>query len=117
MNSKDRLFLRVIKNRTYLIHRTYIGNRPCDHSIHLDSIERDTLQAALRIKDELADQRIEVPCTNPLCKKTIPMTKKQLVEFFISSKKRYNMMVFPFCSTECRDDTLAQHGGGIPGSD
>lgn len=117
MNSKDRLFLRTVKGHTYLIHRTYVGSRPKDQSIPLDAVERDTLKAALQIKEELDGQKIMVPCFNPNCKNLIPMTKKQLAEFFISSKKRYNMAIFPCCSTTCRDEMLAQHGGAIDGSD
>lgn len=113
VNSKDRLFLRTLKGRTYLIHRTHVGNRPHDQSIPLDTIERDMLWEALRIKDLLKEQTIEVPCMNPHCTKTIPMTKKQLTEFFLSSKKRYNLMIFPFCSTTCRDATLASHGDNV----
>ena len=116
VNSKDRLFLRTVKGHTYLIHRTYVGNKRRDQSIPLDAVEREILQAALLIKGKLEDQKIDVPCFNPNCKNTIPMTKKQLAEFFISSKKRYNMTIFPCCSPDCRNEMLAQHGGRIDGS-
>ncbi|WP_292420670.1 hypothetical protein [Methanoregula sp.] len=94
------------------MRRIRVGNQRKEQWIPLDEIDRETLATALKIKDEVKEQTVQVPCTNPKCKKTIPMTKKQLEEFFISSKKRYDMIIFPFCSTACRAEMLAQHGGG-----
>lgn len=103
--------------KPYLVRRVSVGGKRKEQWIPLDKIDRETLEAALQVKKEVADQIVMVPCTNPQCKNTIPMTKKQLEEFFISSKKRYDMIIFPFCCTACRDEMLALHGGAIPGSD
>jgi hypothetical protein len=113
VNSKEKLFLREIKGRTYLIHRDYEGSRQRDRAIPLDEIDRDTLESALKIKDMLAEQTVDFPCMNPACKNTIPMTRDQIEEFFVSSKKRYNMVIFPVCCDACRDAVLKKHGDGV----
>jgi len=102
--------------KPYLVRRITVGGKRKEQWIPLDNIDRDTLERSLEIKDKLKDQTVMVPCTNPNCRGHIPMTKSQLEEFFISSKKRYDMIIFPFCSTACRDEMLAQHGGATPGS-
>jgi len=103
--------------KPYLVRRFYVGKKRREQWIPLDNIDQDTLQAALQVKQETLNEVVAVPCMNPKCKHTVPMTKKQLEEFFISSKKRYDMMILPFCGKECRDLMLAQHGGALPGSD
>ena len=103
--------------KPYLVRRVRVGKDRKEQWIPLDQIDRETLVEALKIKDEVKAQTVMVPCTNPNCKELIPMTKGQLEEFFISSKKRYDMIIFPFHSTKCRDEMLALHGGAIPGRD
>ncbi len=103
--------------KPYMVRRVRVGKTRKEQWIPLDQIDRETLETALQIKDEVKAQTVMVPCTNPRCTNLIPMTKKQLEEFFISSKKRYDMVIFPFCTTTCRDEVLAQHGGALPGSD
>jgi len=103
--------------KPYLVRRIKVGNQRKEQWTPLDEIDRDTLETALKIKDEMKDHIVMVPCTNPNCKELIPMTKRQLEEFFISSKKRYDMIIFPFHNTKCRDEMLALHGGVAPGSD
>lgn len=53
---------------------------------------------------------------NPQCTNTVRMTRRQLEEFLVSAKKRYDLMILPFCSRECRDAALARHGGNIDDS-
>jgi hypothetical protein len=103
--------------KPYLVRRTKVGKRREEQWIPLDEIDRKTLETALQVKAEVEDEIIDVPCTNPHCKNTVRMTKKQYGEFFVSSTKRYNIVIFPFCKPECRDAMLAQHGGTIDGSD
>jgi hypothetical protein len=109
-NSKERLFLRAIKGKPYLVHRyTDSAGRRHDQTIPISDIERETLVDALRIKEQLASEIVEFPCMNPHCHNTVRMTKRQMEEFFVSSKKRYDMVIYPFCSTECRDAMLKRH--------
>lgn len=113
MNSKESLFLRKIKGRTYLIHRDYVGSQQRDRSIPLDEVDIGTLEDALKIKEALLKQTVQFPCMNPDCKNTVPVTKEQIEEFFVSSKKRYNIVIFPTCSDACRDVILKKHGGEV----
>ncbi|MDD1695103.1 MAG: hypothetical protein LUQ71_10305 [Methanoregula sp.] len=108
--------MREIKGHTYLIHRDYEGSRRRDRSIPLDEVDIGTLESALKIKEALLEQTVQFPCMNPNCKNTIPMTRDQIEEFFVSSKKRYNMIVFPVCSDACRDVVLKKHGGVVDDS-
>lgn len=102
--------------KPYLVRRVSVGGKRKEQWIPLDQLDQDQLEKALQIKKEVQNQIVMVPCTNPRCKNLIPMTKKQLEEFFISSKKRYDLVIFPFCRSECRDEMLALHGGPIDGS-
>lgn len=116
-NSKETMFLRTLKGKPYLIHRfTDDDGRRHDRAVPLEDIERETLAETLAIKDRLAEETVEFPCMNPECHNTVRMTRRQVEEFFVSSKKRYNMVIFPFCSTECRDAMLKKHAP-IPGTD
>lgn len=107
-------FLRVKHGKPYLVTRTKFGKTRKEQWTPLEGIDRKVLEAALQVKHEVQDHIVDYPCSNPRCKNVVKMTKKQLEEFFVSSKKRYDMMIFPFCSTTCRDEMLAQHGGDIP---
>jgi hypothetical protein len=40
----------------------------------LIGIDQKILEAALEAKESVENETVEYPCTNPLCKKTIPMT-------------------------------------------
>jgi len=80
-----------------------------DRATPISSVDRETLEAALRVKDQLTSEIVEFPCMNPHCHNTVRMTKRQMEEFFVSSKKRYDMVIYPFCSTECRDAMLKRH--------
>ena len=103
--------------KPYLVKRIRSGNGCKERWTPLDETDRGTLEAALKIKDDVRARTVLVPCTNPQCKNTVPMTKTQLEEFFISSKKRYDMVIFPFCGKTCRDEMLAKHGGVILNGD
>lgn len=101
----------------YLVRRfTDLDGRRRDQATPLSSIEHKTLQTALQIKDQLQHEIVEVPCMNPRCHNTVRMTRRQLEEFLVSAKKRYDLMILPFCSRECRDAALARHGGNIDDS-
>jgi hypothetical protein len=113
VNSKESLFLREIKGHTYLIHRDYEGGRQRDRSIPLDEVDIGTIEDALKIKEALLKQTVQFPCMNPDCTHTVPMTRDQVEEFFVSSKKRYNIVIFPFCTDACRDAVLKKHGGDV----
>ncbi len=114
---QERAYFRYNRvGKPYLVRRVTVGGKRKEQWIPLDELDRDVLEKALQIKKEVHDQIVQVPCTNPHCQNMIQMTKKQLEEFFISSKKRYDLMVFPFCCMACRDEVLAQHGGPINGS-
>lgn len=102
--------------KPYLVRRVSAGGRRKEQWIPLDRTDREILESTLRIKEIVRDQIVLIPCMNPRCNNMVPMTKKQLEEFFISSKKRYDLIVFPFCKPECRNEVLAQHGGAIDGS-
>lgn len=114
---QERAYFRYNRvGKPYLVRRVSVGGKRKEQWIPLDQLDQDQLEKALQIKKEVHDQIVQVPCTNPHCSNTIAMTKKQLEEFFISSKKRYDLIIFPYCSTKCRDEMLAQHGGSIDGS-
>lgn len=96
----------------YLVKRTRDPDgRRRDQATPLSSIERTTLQTALQVKEQLQHEIVEVPCMNPRCHNTVRMTRRQLEEFLVSAKKRYDLVILPFCSRECRDEALARHGG------
>lgn len=110
----ETVFLRTIKGKPYLVRRSRDQNgRRRDQATPLSSIERQTLVTALRIKEQLETEIVEVPCMNPQCHNKVRMTRRQLEEFLVSAKKRYNLMILPFCSRECRDAALVRHGGKI----
>ena len=113
----ESVFLRTIKGRTYLVHRfrDSDGHRH-DQAIPLSSIEHKTLQTALQIKEQIQSEIVLVPCMNPRCRNKVRMTRRQLEEFLVSAKKRYDLVILPFCSRECRDEALACHGGQIDDS-
>jgi hypothetical protein len=71
------------------VTRYLIGNNRKEQWTPLADIDQKVLEAALHVKGSTAEQTIQVPCTNPDCKNTVPMTRTQFEEFFISSKKRY----------------------------
>lgn len=112
----ESIFLRTIKGKPYLVYRTKDKDgRRHDKATPLSAVEQKTLEDALRVKDQLAEEIVEIPCMNPRCPNTVKMTRRQLEEFLISSKKRYDIMILPFCSTECREKMLNEmqekHGG------
>ncbi|MFA7122278.1 MAG: hypothetical protein WC277_12415 [Bacilli bacterium] len=112
MRKTESVFLRTIKGRIYLVHRSRDADgRRHDQATPLSSIEHKTLQTALQIKEQIQSEIVEVPCMNPRCKNKVRMTRRQLEEFLVSAKKRYDMVILPFCSPECRDEALARHGG------
>ncbi|PKG32186.1 hypothetical protein [Methanoregula sp.] len=114
---QERAYFRYNRvGKLYLVRRISVGGKRKEQWIPLDPLDCDQFAKAMQIKKEVHDQIVQVPCTNPRCSNTIPMTKKQLEEFFISSKKRYDLVIFPYCSIACRDEMLAQHGGPINGS-
>ncbi len=101
----------------YLVRRSRDADgRRRDQATPLSSIDRNTLQTALKVKERLLDEIVETPCMNPQCTNTVRMTRRQLEEFLVSAKKRYDLMILPFCSRECRDAALARHGGNIDDS-
>jgi len=111
--TQDTVFLRVKHEKPYLVTRYWVGDQRKEQWTPLADIDQKVLEAALHVKDTTAEQIVQVPCTNPDCKNTVPMSRTQLEEFFISSKKRYNMMVFPFCCDACRNAVLKKHGDGV----
>jgi len=113
VRSKETRFIRSIKGRLYLIHRYYEGMKRRERAIPISSLssrDRVTLETALKIKVDLANQVVDFPCMNPACTGTVKMTKTQLDDFFVSYKKKYDMVVLPFCCRECRDKVLQHHG-------
>lgn len=119
MGTQEKSFLRKDpkSGKWYLVARSVSGGKRSEKWTPLEGIDREVLERALRVKDDVSQATVEYPCTNPRCKNKVLMTRKQAEEMFISSKKRYDLMVFPFCSTKCRDEVLAQHGGPIDGDD
>jgi hypothetical protein len=114
--SQEKAYFRYNRHgKPYLVRRATVGGKRQEQWLPLDKIDRETLETALQVKGEVGNEIVDVPCMNPRCKNTVSMTKTQLEEFFISSKKRYDMVIFPFCTTECRDKMLIQHGGLIDG--
>ena len=100
----------------YLVKRTRDPDgRRRDQATPLSSIEHRTLQTALQVKEQLQHEIVEVPCMNQRCHTTVRMTRRQLEEFLVSAKKRYDLVILPFCSRECRDEALARHGGKTDG--
>lgn len=96
----------------YLVKRTRDPDgRRRDQATPLSSIEHQTLQTALQVKEQIQHEIVEVPCMNPRCHNKVRMTRRQLEEFLVSAKKRYDLVILPFCSQECRDEALARHGG------
>jgi len=115
---QERAYFRYNRvGKPYLVRRVTVAGKRKEQWIPLDKVDHEALEAALKIKSEIQDEIVWVPCTNPRCSGKVPMTKKQLEEFYISSKKRYNIVIFPFCKPECRDVVLAEHGGTVDGSD
>lgn len=108
-------FLRQKNGVWYLVRRSRSGGKRSETWTKLADLDREILEAALRVKDDITQVTVEYPCTNPRCKNKVKMTKMQAEEMFISSKKRYDLMVFPFCCTKCRDEALAEHGGALDG--
>lgn len=112
MRKTESVFIRRIKGKMYLVKRTRDADgRRRDQATPLSSIEHKTLRAALQVKEQIQNEIVEVPCMNPRCKNKVRMTRRQLEEFLVSAKKRYDMVILPFCSPECRDEALARHGG------
>jgi hypothetical protein len=111
----EQCFLRIARGKQYLVTRHKISGKPKEFWTPLSDIDCEVLEAALTSRKAIAEKVVDFPCFNPKCKNTIKMTKTHMEEFFISSKKRYNMVIFPFCCTKCRDAVLAQHGGAIDG--
>lgn len=108
----NKLFLRTLNGHAYLVHRYKDGGKRRDHLIPLDEVGVETLEKALQIKKEVQDPVVQYPCSNPKCKNMVPMTKKQIEKVFVSSMERYDLSTFPFCSTTCRDQTIALHHTG-----
>lgn len=108
-DTKETAFLRIRRGKAYLVHRFYSNGLRREKWVSLDEADRETLNRALQIKEDLNVQTVDFPCMNPRCNNTIKMTKHQLEDFFISSRKKYNLMILPFCSRECRDTMLEKH--------
>lgn len=49
----------------------------------------------------------EIPCFNPDCSRRIKTTPSQKRDFLISFKLKYDKVVLPTCSKECREKLLA----------
>lgn len=94
--------------------RPYLVRRYRDHGLRreqwepLTDIDREILEEALRIKQELRDQIVELPCQNPDCPHTVTITRRQLHEFMWTYPRRYDLRVVPFCSKACRDKVLQE---------
>lgn len=114
--TQEKSFLRVKNGKQYIVVRYKVGRKNKEVWTPLSDIDKEVLEAALTARKHLAEKTVDFPCMNPDCKNTIPMTKEQIEEFFISSKKRYNMVIFPFCCDACRDAVLKKHGGEDNGS-
>ncbi|MBN2734729.1 MAG: hypothetical protein JXQ82_07735 [Methanomicrobiaceae archaeon] len=106
-------FLREKHGQLYLVTRTGRGSKRKEKWLPLPETDRDLIEKTLLSKEALKEEIIQFPCMNPECRNTIPMTKSQLEDFFVSSKKKYDMIIMPFCSKECRDKMLEKHGGSI----
>lgn len=107
------IFLREKNGRLYLVSRTGNGKKRKETWTPLPNTDRSLIEKTLQSKEALKEEIIQFPCMNPECNNTIPMTKSQLEDFFVSSKKKYDMIIMPFCSKECRDKMLEKHGGRI----
>jgi hypothetical protein len=111
--TQEKCFLRTKHGKQYIVTRYKVGHKNKELWTPLSDFDREVLEAALTARKNLAEKAVPFPCMNPACKNTIPMTKEQIEEFFVSSKKRYNMVIFPFCSDACRDAVLKKHGGEV----
>lgn len=111
--TQEKCFLRVKHGKQYIVVRYKVGCKNKELWTPLGDFDKEVLEAALTARKNLAGRAVDFPCMNPDCENVIPMTKEQIEEFFISSKKRYNMVIFPFCCDECREAVLKKHGGEV----
>jgi len=115
--SQEIRYIRNHRGKSYLVTRMHQGKTRKEIWTPLIGIDQKILEAALEAKESVENEIVEYPCTNPRCRNTVKTTRKQVEEFYLSSKKRYNIVIFPFCSTECRNQILADQEGAAPGSD
>jgi hypothetical protein len=109
----DNVFLREKNGNLYYVVRSGKGNGRKESWYRIKDSEKDLIEQILKGKKQILDEIVEFPCMNPDCRNKIKMTRVQLEEFFISYKKKYDMVVFPCCSKECRDKLLEKHGGKL----
>ena len=75
----------------------------------VSTADTDLIKRVLSGKEQLQSDIIRFPCMAG-CGNTIPMTRDQLNDFFVSYKKKYDIVIMPFCCAECRDKMLEKYG-------
>jgi hypothetical protein len=100
------VFIREKNGKYYLVTRYYEGSRRREKWEALKDIDLENLYKALKIKEEIEKQTVEVPCMNPYCSNTILMTPQQKQDLLISFKKKYDKLVLVCCSKECQQKVL-----------
>jgi hypothetical protein len=100
------IFIREKNGKHYLVNRFKEGGKWREKWIPLQGDDLDNLMKALKIKEEIAKQIVEVPCANPYCSNTIKLTPQQKQDFLISFKKKYDKLVLVCCSKECQQKVL-----------
>ena len=111
--SSNNVFLREKNGNLYIVTRTGRGGHRKESWRRVEGAEKEVLEKILAGKQDLQEEIVEFPCMNPECTNTIKMSKSQLDDFFISYKKKYDMIVFPCCSKECQEKMLEKHGGRL----
>lgn len=100
------VFIREKNGRYYLVNRYYEGSKRKEKWTPLYGEDLNNLLKALKIKEAIARQTVEVPCMNPHCSNKIKMTPQQKQDLLISFKKKYDKLVLVCCSKECQQKVL-----------
>jgi len=100
------VFIREKNGKFYLVTRYYEGSRRKERWEPLKDADLENLTKALKIKEEIRKQTVEVPCMNPHCSNKVLMTPQQKQDLLISFKKKYDKLVLVCCSKECQQKVL-----------
>jgi hypothetical protein len=101
------VFIREKSGKYYLVNRYYEGSKRKERWTPLDGEDLSNLLKALKIKEVIARQTVEVPCMNPFCSNKLKMTPQQKQDLLISFKKKYDKLVLVCCSKECQHKVLS----------
>ena len=99
-------FIREKNGKHYIVHRYYENGKRKEKWVRLEGTNLKAFKNALKVKEELERNSVEVACMNPFCSNKIIMTAEQKRDLLISFKKKYNKAVLVCCSEECRKKVL-----------